>query len=75
MFGLFVFELLLIGSQVGTNVWLSMWSDDPFMNGSEGQSQSYYRLGVYGAFGVGQSEFHTSYVHPIILLILLISFP
>ncbi len=57
--GLSVFELMLVGSQVGTNVWLSMWSDDPMMNGSEALSQSYYRLGVYGAFGVGQSEFHS----------------
>ena len=47
---------LLLGSQVSTNIWLSLWSDDPFLNGTAGAQQTSFRLGVYAGLGAVQSE-------------------
>ncbi len=57
----FVFYLLYVASQVGTDIWLSIWSEDPLITGPDGRQQTNYRLGVYAAFGVGQSklEYHS----------------
>lgn len=38
------------------NVWLSKWGTDPLLNGTEGVQQRNYRLGVYGALGVGDGK-------------------
>lgn len=37
-----------------SNYWLSLWTDDPVVNGTQPNRQM--RLGVYGALGVSQGE-------------------
>uniref|UniRef100_A0AAX7SZW9 Multidrug resistance-associated protein 1 n=1 Tax=Astatotilapia calliptera TaxID=8154 RepID=A0AAX7SZW9_ASTCA len=37
-----------------SNYWLSLWTDDPVVNGT--QPNRLMRLGVYGAFGLSQGE-------------------
>ena len=52
-------SLLLTITKVGTNIWLSKWSDDPVEEDlDEAQEQTNIRLGVYAAFGAGQSKAH-----------------
>ena len=40
---------------MATNLWLSAWSDDPFVNGT--QQNTAMRMGVYATFGFVQSEY------------------
>lgn len=47
----FVFQAF----QIGSNLWLTKWSDDKAVETDTGLRNMY--LGVYGAFGVGQGEF------------------
>lgn len=49
------FNVVFQGFSIGSNVWLSEWSNDKSMYGNEtdDSKQSLY-LGVYGALGVGQ---------------------
>lgn len=37
-----------------SNYWLSLWTDDPVINGTQPNRQM--RLGVYGALGLSQGE-------------------
>lgn len=43
--------------QIGSNIWLTQWSDDKRVSNDTGLRDMY--LGVYGAFGCGQGEFIT----------------
>ena len=43
-----------MGFQVGTNIWLSVWSNDPIVNGTQNRALTDLRLGVYGGLGLGQ---------------------
>ncbi|CAH1793465.1 unnamed protein product [Owenia fusiformis] len=51
--------LAYMACQVGTNIWLSEWSNDPplLVNGTlvQDKPQTNLRLGVYGAFGAGSA--------------------
>ncbi|XP_032595382.1 multidrug resistance-associated protein 1 isoform X2 [Drosophila grimshawi] len=47
----FVFQ----GFQIGSNLWLTKWSNDKEVENDTGLRNMY--LGVYGAFGVGQGVF------------------
>ncbi|CAH1274483.1 ABCC1 [Branchiostoma lanceolatum] len=40
---------------VGSNFWLSAWSDDDVINGTQNAERRNVRLGVYGALGMGQA--------------------
>lgn len=39
-------------ASLASNYWLSLWTDDPVINGT--QQHTDYRLGVYGALGISQ---------------------
>ncbi|XP_042554225.1 multidrug resistance-associated protein 1 isoform X2 [Dipodomys spectabilis] len=39
-------------SALASNYWLSLWTDDPIVNGTQGHTK--LRLGVYGALGILQ---------------------
>ena len=41
-------------SSLGSNYWLSLWTDDPVINGT--QPNRNMRLGVYGVLGLSQGE-------------------
>ncbi|XP_067133640.1 multidrug resistance-associated protein 1-like [Centruroides vittatus] len=46
----------LQGFTVGSNIWLSVWSNDkPTVNGTQDIKLRDLRLGVYGAFGIGEA--------------------
>lgn len=51
-----IFSILLFlahhVASLGSNFWLSLWTDDPVVNGT--QPNRRMRLGVYGALGVTQ---------------------
>jgi ATP-binding cassette subfamily C (CFTR/MRP) protein 1 len=51
------FNVVFQAFSIGSNVWLSEWSDDKSMYGNETDDgkQSLY-LGVYGALGAGQGK-------------------
>lgn len=52
-----LFCLFLALMQVGANIWLREWTDDPvYENASEARAHTNLRLGVYGAFGIGQRK-------------------
>lgn len=40
-------------SQIGTNLWLAIWSDDSLTLKNNTNKRDIY-LGIYGAFGAGQ---------------------
>lgn len=53
-----LFNVLSHASSVGSNLWLSAWSNDkPNPDGTQDTSLRNLRLGVYGAFGFGQAFF------------------
>ena len=60
---LVVFFLLYQAGSVGSNVWLSQWTDDPDINNASIVNTTFYinkrnmYLGVYGGFGAIQGEF------------------
>uniref|UniRef100_A0A1I8HV06 ABC-type glutathione-S-conjugate transporter n=1 Tax=Macrostomum lignano TaxID=282301 RepID=A0A1I8HV06_9PLAT len=60
-FGNFAFSVLtyalFIACQVGQNLWLSEWSQDEAINGTQDTALRDLRLGVYGAIGGGQAIF------------------
>lgn len=39
-------------ASLASNYWLSLWTDDPVINGT--QHNTPLRLGVYGALGISQ---------------------
>lgn len=43
-------------SALASNYWLSLWTDDPVVNGT--QEHTKVRLGVYGALGISQGGCH-----------------
>jgi len=47
---------MYLASQVGTNVWLSLWSNDPppYNSSMEDIGLRDLRLGVYGGLGIVQ---------------------
>ncbi|XP_078611217.1 multidrug resistance-associated protein 1-like [Branchiostoma floridae x Branchiostoma japonicum] len=45
---------------VGSNFWLSDWSDDAVVNGTQSVEQRNVRLGVYGALGIAQGLLATA---------------
>ncbi|XP_035694460.1 multidrug resistance-associated protein 1-like [Branchiostoma floridae] len=45
---------------VGSNFWLSDWSDDAVVNGTQSAGQRNIRLGVYGALGMAQGLLATA---------------
>ena len=44
-------------ASVGSSIWLSIWSSDIHVNGTQDASQRDMRLGVYGSFGIFQGIF------------------
>ena len=55
-----VFYIIYVATQVGTNIWLSEWSNDkPEPDGTQDTALRDLRLGVYGALGGGQGNFKT----------------
>lgn len=53
----FISLLLFLAHHLGSlfsNYWLSLWTDDPVVNGT--QPDRMMRLGVYGALGLSQGE-------------------
>ena len=44
-----------IAAQVCTNIWLSIWTEQPIVNGTADRAQTDMYLGVYGALGTVQS--------------------
>lgn len=59
MAGTLIFSLISQGFQIGTNTWLSRWSEEPKnANGTIDTSTRNMYLGVYAALGVGQCKLH-----------------
>ena len=60
--GIWAFVLIVIAhtiygaSQVAANIWLSVWSNDAAINGTQNKPLSDLRLGVYGGIGVVQGR-------------------
>lgn len=42
-------------SSLGSNYWLSLWTDDPVINNTQPNREM--RLGVYGGLGLSQGDF------------------
>ncbi|CAG7833092.1 unnamed protein product [Allacma fusca] len=53
----FLFYLLFQGLSVGSNLWLTAWSNQPVENGTVSTSTRDMYLGVYGALGAMQAFF------------------
>lgn len=51
------------GFSIGSNVWLSVWSNDKeiVVNGTQDTGKRDMYLGVYGALGIGQGKFFLLY--------------
>ena len=45
-----------VGGQVGTNVWLSVWSNDVFLPRNKSEALVPERLGVYASLGCVQGQ-------------------
>ena len=57
-----VFYIIYVATQVGTNIWLSEWSNDqPEPDGTQDTALRDLRLGVYGGLGGGQGKFNHSW--------------
>ena len=49
--------VVYLASQIGTNIWLSLWSgDQPTANGTQDLALRDLRLGVYGGMGGVQGK-------------------
>lgn len=46
-------------ASLASNYWLSLWTDDPVINGT--QQYTNVRLGVYGALGISQGLLGLTY--------------
>lgn len=53
-----VLNMVFQGFSIGSNLWLSVWSDDQeiIVNGSVNTAKRDMYLGVYGALGIGQGK-------------------
>jgi hypothetical protein len=53
---LVIWYVIYLASQIGTNIWLSLWSNDPppFNSSAQDTQLRDLRLGVYGGFGLVQ---------------------
>ena len=51
-----------VGGQVGSNVWLSMWSNDVFLPNNTAEELVAERLGVYAVLGFVQGTIRFSLV-------------
>ncbi|KAK7079415.1 Canalicular multispecific organic anion transporter 1, partial [Halocaridina rubra] len=49
-----IFYIASQGCTVGSSIWLSKWSEEPVVNGTQDSQKRDMYLGVYGAFGIGQ---------------------
>ncbi|ELU09880.1 hypothetical protein CAPTEDRAFT_178694 [Capitella teleta] len=54
-FAILAFYFLNTAASVGANFWLSAWSNDIAVNGTQDMAQRDLRLGVYGALGLAQA--------------------
>uniref|UniRef100_UPI00398E4C36 multidrug resistance-associated protein 1 n=1 Tax=Pristiophorus japonicus TaxID=55135 RepID=UPI00398E4C36 len=54
-FWIVLFNICQHIASLSSNYWLSLWTDDPVVNGT--QQHTPLRLGVYGAFGIIQGFF------------------
>lgn len=61
------FNVVFQGFSIGSNVWLSEWSNDMTMYGNktDDSKQNLY-LGVYGALGAGQGKSDISVLSTVI---------
>ncbi|KAG8182126.1 hypothetical protein JTE90_002620 [Oedothorax gibbosus] len=48
---------IYIGFGAAANIWLSKWSSDGAVNGTQRASETVYRLSIYGTLGFGQVFF------------------
>ena len=48
-----------IAAQCCTNIWLSEWSQDQPVNGTQDTELTNLRLGVYGGLAAAQCEYNT----------------
>lgn len=51
-------------SSLGSNYWLSLWTDDPVVNNT--QPNRKMRLGVYGALGLSQGDFKRTDIQSVV---------
>ena len=52
-----IFYIFYVATQIGTNIWLSEWSNDqPEPDGTQDTELRDLRLGVYGGLGGGQGS-------------------
>lgn len=64
LFSVLIIGLFLIynGAGIYSSIWLSEWTDDPYLkdtsnaNTTKYQDKNYMYLGVYGGLGVGQGK-------------------
>lgn len=56
------FNMIFQAFSIGSNVWLSEWSNDKstYVNGTVDESRRDLYLGVYGALGAGQGKCYSS---------------
>uniref|UniRef100_A0A672QTY4 Multidrug resistance-associated protein 1 n=1 Tax=Sinocyclocheilus grahami TaxID=75366 RepID=A0A672QTY4_SINGR len=50
-------------SSLGSNYWLSLWTDDPVINNTQPNSEM--RLGVYGALGLTQGDLRDMFCYSV----------
>ena len=63
-----IFYLGYLATQVGSNIWLSEWSNDqPTVNGTQDLALRDLRLGVYGGLGAGQGKDKTNVANSLVL--------
>jgi ATP-binding cassette subfamily C (CFTR/MRP) protein 1 len=62
------FNMVFQGFSIGSNVWLSEWSNDRniYVNGTVDESKRDLYLGVYGALGAGQGKSYISHLSAIL---------
>ncbi|CAG7836472.1 unnamed protein product, partial [Allacma fusca] len=53
----FLFYMFSLGLSVGSNMWLTVWSEEPIINGTISTSRRDMYLGIYGTLGALQAFF------------------
>ena len=65
-FATILFNMVFQGFSIGSNVWLSVWSNDQSIgNNTQDTSKRDLYLGVYGALGAGQGKYCFVYIAPL----------